>query len=213
MNSYDGAELCELVALYLLYKLSCELGKEQNGLYRDDGLSFLQNLSGPQAEQIKKKICKIFQDCNLKITIETNLKIVDFLDVTFNLTNGKYYPYQKPNSDPLYINALSTHPNTIIKEIPKMISKRISEISCDENEFEKVRVDYEHTLIKSGFNEKLCYNENNTTKRNRNRKRKIIWFYPPFSSHVKTNIEKIFMSLINKHFPKHHRYHKIFNTL
>ena len=58
------------------------------------------------------------------------------------------------------------HPNIIIKEIPKIINKRISEISCDKNEFEKARVDYEHAIQKSGFNEKLCYNENNTTRRN-----------------------------------------------
>ena len=92
------------MGLYLLYKLSCEFGEEKIGLYRDDGLSCLQDLSGPQSGQIKKKICKIFQDSNLKITIETNLKIAGFLDVTFNLTNGKYYLYRKPNSEPLYIN-------------------------------------------------------------------------------------------------------------
>ena len=34
---------------------------------------------------------------------------------------------------------------------------------------------------------------------------------PLYSSHVKTNVGKIFMKLIVKHFPKHHRYHKIFN--
>ena len=40
---------------------------------------------------------------------------------------------------------------------------------------------------------------------------KIIWFNPPYSKHVKTNIGKIFMKLISKHFPKQHKYYKIFN--
>ena len=85
MGSYDGAELCELTGLYILSVLSSEFGKEKIGLYRDDGLSCFQNMTGPQAERVKKKICEIFQSCGLKITIETNLQITDFLDVTFNL--------------------------------------------------------------------------------------------------------------------------------
>ena len=209
MGSYDGAELCELAGLYILNILSNEFGKEKIGLYRDDGLSCFENMSGPETEKIKKKICEIFQSCDLKITIEANLQVTDFLDVTFDLRNGKYYPYRKPNNDPLYINALSNHPRNIIKEIPNMIGKRISETSCDEHEFEKVKGYYDKALKKSGFNEKIIYRKEGPVKRVR--ARKVIWFNPPYSSHVKTNVGKIFMKLIIKHFPKHHRYHKIFN--
>ena len=38
MGSYDGAELCELVGLYLLNQLSTVIDKSSVGLYRDDGL-------------------------------------------------------------------------------------------------------------------------------------------------------------------------------
>ena len=48
-------------------------------------------------------------------------------------------------------------------------------------------------------------------KTNKNRSRNIIWFNPPFSQNVKTNIGKIFLKLTKKHFPNHHRLHKIFN--
>ena len=61
MGSYDGAELCELTGLYILSILSNEFGKDRIGLYRDDGLSCFQNMSGPQSERIKKIICQIFQ--------------------------------------------------------------------------------------------------------------------------------------------------------
>ena len=37
MRSYDSAELCELVSLYLLDLITKELGKKNIGLYRDDG--------------------------------------------------------------------------------------------------------------------------------------------------------------------------------
>ena len=39
MGSFDGAEKCEIVGLYLLGKLSNLLSKENVGLYRDDGLA------------------------------------------------------------------------------------------------------------------------------------------------------------------------------
>ena len=61
MGSFDGAEVCELVGLYLLDILREEFGDNRIGLYRDDGLSCFQNLSGPESEKIKKKLCKIFK--------------------------------------------------------------------------------------------------------------------------------------------------------
>ena len=62
MGSYDGAEVCELVGLYLLSLLANEFGKHNIGLYRDDGLSPFQNISGPDPEKIKKKLCKTFKE-------------------------------------------------------------------------------------------------------------------------------------------------------
>ena len=73
MRSYDGAEICELVGLFLLHKLSTIILKELAGLYSDDGLAILQNSSGPNTDRIKKRIIKLFQKHNLKITIEANI--------------------------------------------------------------------------------------------------------------------------------------------
>ena len=42
-------------------------------------------------------------------------------------------------------------------------------------------------------------------------KRKIIWFNPPYSKSVATNVGKHFLKLLEKHFPKHHKFRKIFN--
>ena len=42
-----GAELCELLGLYLLDILTKEFGKQNIGLYRDDGSSYFENISGP----------------------------------------------------------------------------------------------------------------------------------------------------------------------
>ena len=46
---------------YLLDILRKELDDNKIGLYRNDGLNCFQNLSGPESEKIKKKLCKIFK--------------------------------------------------------------------------------------------------------------------------------------------------------
>ena len=43
---------------------------------------------------------------------------------------------------------------------------------------------------------------NNSSKQNRKMRRNIFWFNPPFSQNVKTNIGKMFLKLIRKHFPR-----------
>ena len=65
------------------------------------------------------------------------------------------------------------------------------------------------TLKKIGFNENIKYPPSQLEKRNR--KWQIIWFNPPYSVNVKTNVGKLLMRLIYKHFPSHHKFHKLFN--
>ena len=50
MGCYDGAEVCELVGCYILNQLSTVMRKELVGLYRDDGLGIMKNMSGPEIE-------------------------------------------------------------------------------------------------------------------------------------------------------------------
>ena len=60
------------------------LPKTNFGLYRDDRL-FLRNLDDQQMNKKRKPITKIFKDIGFSIDIQTNLKKVDFFDVTPNL--------------------------------------------------------------------------------------------------------------------------------
>ena len=39
MGAYDGAEVCEVVGLFLLHTLGEKLGNKHVSLYRDDGLA------------------------------------------------------------------------------------------------------------------------------------------------------------------------------
>ena len=54
-------------------------------------------------------------------------------------------------------------------------------------------------------------NNNNNPRTGKQRKRNIIWFNPPFSKNVATKIGRYFLNLVDKHFPRDHKFHKIFN--
>ena len=75
----------------------------------------IKGLSGTEIARLKKNVVKTFKDYGLNITIEANLHIVNYLDVTFDLQKGTYLPYRKPDNPPVYINSCSNHPPTVIK--------------------------------------------------------------------------------------------------
>ena len=100
MESVDGAEICELIGLFILDSLKKRLGINF-GLYRDDGLGVPKTSSGRLADRTWKEITTFFENYVLKITVQANLMKVNFIDITFDLTNGTYKPYKKPNDEPL----------------------------------------------------------------------------------------------------------------
>ena len=73
----------------------------------------------------------------MSITIKTILKVADFLDIHFEIVQDIYQPYKKPNDEPLYINKNSNHPSTVIKQIPKAISKQMSDISSSKEIYDQ----------------------------------------------------------------------------
>ena len=125
-------------------------------------------------------------------------------------TTGKYFPFRKVNNKPLYINAKSNHPHTTIKELPKMKNKRLSELSCNQEEFNKAKPLYKEALLESNYKASIKF-EKPQYNTKRNRLRKVIWFNPPFSQNIKTNIGKTFLKLVKQHLSKHHKLNKIFN--
>ena len=158
-----------------------------------------------------KELHKVFEQFGLKITAESNLHVVNFLDVIFDLYTRKYKPYRKPNDDPLYINKHLNHPPSILRQLPTSINKRISTLSSDKQTFEDAAPAYQNALGHSNFSHKLEYMQHETQRPCRNRQRNVIWFNPPFSKNVKTNIACIFLHLVDTHFPAGHKLHKIFN--
>ena len=136
----------------MLHHLSFIIEDKMNiGLYRDDGLATLKATPGPKTDRIRKKIEDLFKDHNLHITAELELIQIDFLNATFNLKTGKYWPYRKPNDWPLYVNARSNHPRMIKKQLPSMLSKQLSELSWNREEFAKTATPYNIAMKTNGY--------------------------------------------------------------
>ena len=219
MGSYDGAECCELVGIYLLNKMGSSFAKDSFGLYRDDGLMVVRG-GGPAADRARKEVIKLFNDEQLKITTEANLERVDFLDIVLDLRRNKTKPYIKPNAGTKYISTESSHPPAIKKSIPSNVAKRLSRISSNREEFQQEVQYYQAAIDKSGYKENLEYipeesideRQENINKKNQRKAREVIFFNPPWSNNVRTNIGRKFLGLIKKHFPKSNPLYKLFNT-
>ena len=69
MGSYDGAEICELVGIYILTRLATIIKKSDCRLYRNDGLVILRNVNEQEIDCTRKNIVKIFKDVGFSIYI------------------------------------------------------------------------------------------------------------------------------------------------
>ena len=164
MDSFDSAEICELEGLYIQSNLENILSKTNFGLYRNNGLILLRNLNDQQIDKKRKTIIKMFKDIGFSIDIQTNLKEVDFLDITLNLQNGTYRPYKKANDKLLYIHSSSNHPPQIIKQLPNSIFEEQSENFSHQDFFNTAKVEYEDALEKPGYDVDLKYPNNKSKK-------------------------------------------------
>ena len=79
-----------------------------------------------------------------------------------------------------------------------MTAKRLSNLSCNEEEFQKVVPEYEQVLKASGYDIKLSYIPNQPKRSNLNRK--ILWYNPPFELQVKTNVARTFLEIVKNIF-------------
>ena len=175
------------------------------GLYRDDGLA---------ASYLTNRQTEIFKDNGLNISIDCNKIVVNFLDVTLDLRSNIYKPYIKPNENIQYVNTSSDHPPHVIRNIPLGVNTRLSMLSCNEDIFNEAAPRYQDALKKSGYSYILKYSpidSNNVHSNHNRRSRNIIWFNPPYSRMVKTNIGKEFFKILDECFPQTNPLSKIFN--
>ena len=95
----DSAGVSEFMGSFRLSRLERLIPKNQSGILRDDGLLWAR-LSGRQFEQLRRNIHDLFKKYKLGITAaETNLRTVNYLDVTMSLADGTYKPFRKSNNE------------------------------------------------------------------------------------------------------------------
>ena len=97
--------------------------------------------------------------------------------------------------------------------MPGGIQKRISNLSHSKEIFEAEIRPYQHELDKRGYKCKLQYtptepNNSSETKR----KRKILYFNPPWNAAVTTDIARKTFRLVDEHFKEGTLLGKLFNT-
>ena len=187
---------------------------------------------------IQKKIIRAFKLLGLRIQIASNLKIIDFLDITLNLNKGTFKPFSKNDSAPRYINISSNHPRSVLRLIPNAVNQRINRLSSCKIIFEESKVIYDDALKDSGFQDRLEYstlvdlaskvksnnggtctliivgeinNNNHSKRRGKNRNRKVVWFNMLFCKLANIDSGKYFQHLLDKHFNRDNPLNRIFN--
>ena len=215
-GAYNGPEVCELVGTYMLNLLSKNYSKNNFRLYRDDRLAVFKNKSGSQSEPVKRNIHKIFKKHELDIIIQCNMKMVNYLDVTFNLSDNTYKPYTKPNNEIKYIHKDSNHIPSAIQQILLSIGSRLSILSFNETIFQEAVPPYQKVLQNFSYRHTLTYkrpkndkNSTNINKMKQNKKRQIIRFNPPCNLKTKTKTGKLFLNVVDKYFPPHNKLHRL----
>ena len=104
MGSKHGAEICELVGLYLLKVMENIVDQENIGIYRGRVNSTFQKNKWNCSWEIEEKIHENAKTIGLKIEIERPSYIINFLDMNLNTINNIFQPYLKPNNIIDYIN-------------------------------------------------------------------------------------------------------------
>ena len=100
---------------------------------------------------------------------------------------------------------------SIIINIPLSINKRLSKISASKEIFDDAAPLYQAELQKNGYHHTLEFDKAATTNRRKTRKRKVLYFNPPYSINVKTNIGARFLRLLDQHFPPGSPLHPLLN--
>ena len=63
-------------------------------------------MSGPEVERKKKDVIRIFKSNGLSITFKTNLKVADFLDIYFEITQDNIYFHTRKLGEITIISAV-----------------------------------------------------------------------------------------------------------
>ena len=105
---------------------------------------------GVEVCELKETPKNVFKNNGLGVITYCNMKIVNYLDIPFNLNDGTYRPYQKSDNIMQYMYVESNHPPIIMKQILKTIEKRFFHLSSTEEIFNEPAPFHGDKLQQSG---------------------------------------------------------------
>ena len=219
MGGLDSAQIADFIGVYILDTIGRITDKANIGLYRDDGLLVIPNSNGPKTSNIQKRLVRAFRFLGFKVEIKSNIRSVNFLDVTLDLPSGSYKPFSKDNANPSYVHIESNHPHHILKQIPRSVNFRINRNSSSRRVFNNCKNIYTNALAKSGYNQPkdaLSYLDKDVLMNNpgrKNRPRKVVWFNPPYCRITNFSIARYFIHLVDSCFPFDHPLKPICNRM
>ena len=108
-----------------------------------------------------------------------------------DLENEVFKPFIKPGDWLFYVNSQSNHPPSILKNIPLAVNRRLCKTSANKEIFEAAAPLYQAELNRGGYTHKMEF-KIPEIKRKRKRNKHILWFNPPYSINVKTNVGRNF---------------------
>ena len=92
-----------------------------------------------------------------------------------------------------------------------MIEERLRSLAKNKDVFDATVPDYSNALKRSGYSHQLTFEKPQDKKKTRNRRRRCIFYNPPYCQSTKTNIGRSFLRLVDKHFGPDHVFHRAFN--
>ena len=110
---------------------------------------------------------------------------------------------------------MTNHPPSTTKNIPIAIEKMINELSSSEEIFNTAKGEYETALGGCGYGKNVDFQytekDPNIKSKGRSRVRKCLWFNPPWSGNVKTDVGRQFLSILDRVFNRNHLLKSIMN--
>lgn len=90
----------------------------------------------------------VYKRKSSRLSISSNFKIINLLDITLNLSINTFKPYHKDNDTPIYINVNSNQPHQIIRQIPTTVNTKINKLSSNKNFFDEHKIPYNDAFKK-----------------------------------------------------------------
>ena len=152
MSAYNLAQVADLIGIYISDTLGRIVNLDQVELYRDDRIFAVPDSNRPKTPlKYRRRLLEHLNYLVCKIEIASNLRILDFLDVIFNLNNNTFKPFSKSNSAPTYLNSDFNYRRSLLKQIPNVMNQRINRLSSHKRILEESKSIYDKALKNSRF--------------------------------------------------------------